>query len=254
MSKRILITGANSGIGYYLARSLLEKKYYVAVLDLEIDEISKWKEKYKDRLLVYRCDITIQEEVNEKVMEIIHSWEKIDIVVNNACKAVFRPFGETRMDEIESVFKVNVMGMLHIVKAVLPDMLIRNEGLIHNISSGVGITGFKDLMGYAGSKGAVESMTKCLRLEYAHTHIVFNIIHPPLTATPSAKPIDLPGEMLEDPEKVGNALSRKIESRRKIITTDWKNAMGIWMMQLFPYFMGSLFLKFTSKNQIGSIR
>jgi NADP-dependent 3-hydroxy acid dehydrogenase YdfG len=81
--------------------------------------------------------------VNEKVTEIIHSWEKIDIVVNNACKAIFRPFGEMRMEEIES--------------------------------------------------------------------------------------------------------------RKKIITIDWKNTMGIWMIQLFPYFMGRLFLKFTSKNQTGSI-
>lgn len=243
MKKRVLVTGANSGIGYYMALSLLENNFYVAVLDIEINEISTWKRKYADELIVIQCDITCQEKVDKSISKIVKAWDQIDIVVNNACKARFSPFEETDMKDIEAVFSVNVMGMLHIIKAVLPDMLRRNEGLIHNVSSGVGITGFKNLLGYAASKGAVETLTRCLALEYATTKIVFNIIHPPLTATPSALPIGLPIEMLKDPEKVGRALSRKIKSRKRIITADWKSALGIRIMKLFPYFMGNMFSK-----------
>lgn len=250
MKKKVLITGANSGIGLHLALSLLENNYHVAVLDVEINEISKWKEKYEIGLLIYRCDITSQEMVTETVKEILNIWDKIDIVVNNACKAFFGPFMETEMIEIESVFRVNVMGMLHIIKAVLPDMIKRNEGLIHNVGSGVGITGFGNLLGYSASKGAVETLTKCLRLEYSGTNIVFNIIHPPLTITPSSNPIGFPREMMEDPEKVGRAISQQIESTGRIITTGLKDFIGIRIMKLFPYFMGKMFSKFTIRNQI----
>jgi NAD(P)-dependent dehydrogenase (short-subunit alcohol dehydrogenase family) len=247
--KRVLVTGANSGIGYFLTLSLLEKSFRVAVLDIVINEISRWQEKYTEDLLIIQCDLTCEKEVKEAVAVVLKSWDQIDIVVNNACKAIFKHFEQTDINEIQGVFEVNVMGLLHVIKAVLPGMLERNEGIIHNVSSGVGITGFKNLLGYSTSKGAVETLTRCLALEYSETHIIFNVIHPPLTATPSARPIGLPREWLEDPEKVGRLLSQKIGSRKRVITTDWRSAMGIRFMKLFPYFMGKMLLRLTSKNQ-----
>lgn len=91
-----------------------------------------------------------------------------------------------------------------------------------------------------------------LALDYAETNIIFNTIYPPLTSTPSAKPIGLPEDMIEDPVIVGRVLARKIESRKKIIATDWKNALGIRMIKLFPYFIGRKFSKFTLQNQMSS--
>jgi len=250
MKKKVLVTGANSGIGYYLALSLLEMNNQVAVLDISVNEISRWKDKFGADLLVIPCNLIREESVSKAISLILQSWDQIDIVVNNACKAVFGSFQQVSMSEIQEVFGVNVMGMLHVIKAVLPDMLKRKEGLIHNVGSGVGITGFKNLLGYSASKGAVETITRCLSLEYAETGIIFNIIHPPLTATPSAKPIGLPEGMLEDAEKVGRALARKIASREKVITVDWKSSLGIRIMKLFPYFMGKMFSNLTFKNQI----
>jgi NADP-dependent 3-hydroxy acid dehydrogenase YdfG len=60
--------------------------------------------------------------------------------------------------KIKSVFGVNGMGMLLIFKAALPDMQKRNEGLIHNVSWGAGITVFSNLQDYWASKGALETM------------------------------------------------------------------------------------------------
>jgi NAD(P)-dependent dehydrogenase (short-subunit alcohol dehydrogenase family) len=249
MKKHVLITGANSGIGYYLTLSLLKKNYRVAVLDITVEEISRWEKTFGEALLVYKCDVSDQEQVDDTIQNVYRSFGRIDIVVNNACRAAFNSFENSSMEEIRSVFHVNVFGMLHVIKAVLPEMIKRKEGIIHNVGSGVGITGFKNLLGYSASKGAVETLTKCLALEYRDSNIVFNIIHPPLTATPSAQPLGLPPEMMEDPEKVGMALSKKIESRRKIITSDWKSSLGIHLMKLFPYFMGNMFSELTYKKQ-----
>jgi len=55
--------------------------------------------------------------------------------------------------------------------------------------------------------------------------------------------------LLEDSEKVGRALSRNIESGRRIITADWKSALVIRIVKLFPYFIGKRFLKFNLNNQ-----
>jgi len=250
MTKYILITGANSGIGYFMSSSLLKKGHYVAMLDLRIDALQKLKFEYRDRVLNYECDITDRAAVQESISSIYKLWPKLDIVVNNACKVLFGSFEEITEEEIRQIFDVNVFGTLNVTHAVLPHMLRRNEGIIHNISSGVGITGFKNLLGYASSKGAVETLTKCLALEYSHTNVIFNLIHPPLTNTPSAKPIGLPSGMLEDAEKVGRLLAKKIGSKRKVITADWKSNAGIQMMKVFPYFMGRMMTKLTFKNKL----
>jgi NAD(P)-dependent dehydrogenase (short-subunit alcohol dehydrogenase family) len=170
-------------------------------------------------------------------------------VVNNACLAIFGSFETVSMDEIRKVYDVNVFGVLNVIHSVLPSMLESNRGIIHNVSSGVAITGFQDLLGYASSKAAVETLTKCLSLEYRNTHITFNIIHPPLTNTPSARPIGLPENMLEAPEKVGYALAKRIFSKKKVIAPFWKSGLGIRLMKIFPYFMGNLFSKLTYKNK-----
>lgn len=82
-----------------------------------------------------------------------------------------------------------------------------------------------------------------------HTGIVFNLMHPPLTNTPSARPIGLPEELLEDPEKVGRALAGKVFSTGRVVTSSWKTALGLRMMKLFPYFMGKFMSGLTFKDK-----
>jgi NAD(P)-dependent dehydrogenase (short-subunit alcohol dehydrogenase family) len=133
------------------------------------------------------------------------------------------------------------------VTRVLRNMKARRKGIIHNVSSSVGVTGFPGLSGYASSKGAIEALTRTLALEFEPHGIKVNIVHPPLTNTKSAAPMGVPANVMEDPAKVGRKLARKIQSTKSIITPDFKTAIALLVSRHFPEAMGRLMAKMAQR-------
>lgn len=91
------------------------------------------------------------------------------------------------------------------------------QGKICFTSSGVGVTGYINISPYACSKGAIESLAKCLNNEYEGSGITFHIMHPPLTNTKSSSPLLVPKEFKASPEKVGKGFIKHIDSKKFII-------------------------------------
>ncbi len=145
----VLVTGANKGIGFHLARSLLEDGFRVAAFDLSAENLPALRAAYPDHLRVYRCDVTDEAQVRASVESLLREWGSIDILVNNACRAVFARLDQRTLDDTRTEFEVNYFGYLQMIRAVLPQMKAQGKGIIHNVSSSVGITGFPGLTGYA---------------------------------------------------------------------------------------------------------
>lgn len=126
-------------------------------------------------------------------------------------------------------------------------MKIQRQGKICFTSSGVGVTGYINISPYACSKGAIESLAKCLRNEYADSGITFHIMHPPLTNTKSSSPLPVPKEFKALPEKVGKGFVKHIDSKKFIITPSFADAVSVKLSYLFPLLMGKLLVKMTKK-------
>jgi len=246
----ILITGADNGIGFHLAASLLEEGYRVAGLDLSAENLAALQEMYPDRLLFRRCDVTDDAQVKAAVEAVAERWGRIDVLVNNACLAIFKPLEEKSLEETRREFEVNYFGYVRMIGAVLPQMKAQGGGIIHNVSSGVGITGFPGIYGYASTKGAIEALTRTLALELAPYGICVNLVHPPLTNTRSASPLGIPPQAMADPAEVGRRLARKILSTRPVITPDFKTAAYLFFARRFPDAIGRLF----SRMAVGAAR
>ena len=199
MPRNIIITGANNGIGLSMTHSLLGMGDRVAALDLSLSHL----EPATPNFIPVVCNVTNPQRVQTVVDEIITQWGGVDVLVNNACLALYALFEKRSMDDIRREFEVNYYGYLNLIRAVLPVMKKQRHGVVHNVSSGVGFTGMPGMIGYTSTKGAIESMTRTLALEYAKQGIAFNVMHPPLTRTKSAAPFGVPAEMMADPEVVG---------------------------------------------------
>jgi NAD(P)-dependent dehydrogenase (short-subunit alcohol dehydrogenase family) len=248
--KVVLITGANNGIGYYLAKSLLEEGNLVAGIDLECDHLKDLMKSFHDTLLVCQTDVTRDEDIQRAIQAILQKWNKIDILINNACLALFSPFDEKSLQEIYKEFEVNYFGYFRMIRLVLPKMKERGSGSIHNVSSGVGITGFPGLTGYSSSKGAIEALSKTLSYEFEKYGITVHTIHPPLKNTKSASPLGIPVEAMEDPVKVGQQLARRIQSKKKTITPNIPTALYLFLARWFPDAIGRLMRKMTENTRI----
>jgi NAD(P)-dependent dehydrogenase (short-subunit alcohol dehydrogenase family) len=244
MNHIIVITGANNGIGLALTRSLLEMGDNVAALDLETDNLASHPH---PNLLPFQCDVTNPQQIQAVVDEVVSKWEHIDVLINNACLALFIPFEERSIDDIRREFEVNYYGYLNMIRAVLPTMKKQGRGVIHNFSSGVGYTGIPNMTGYTSTKGAIESLTRTLALEYASQGIVFNVMHPPLTRTKSASGLGIPLEMMADPEVVGRKLAKQVGRTAPVLTPDFSNKIQLWVSYHFRVPMGKLLAMMTER-------
>jgi NAD(P)-dependent dehydrogenase (short-subunit alcohol dehydrogenase family) len=234
----VVITGADNGIGLAMATALLEHGDRVAALDLACEQLGPLADKYPKQLRFYQCDVTDAARVQAVVNNVVGVWGQLDVLVNNACLALFIPFAQRTIDDIRRELEVDYFGYLNLILAVLPQMQKQGYGVIHNMSSGVGLTGYPGMTGYTSAKGAVESLTRTLALELAESGIVVNVMHPPLTRTKSASPLGVPVEMMADAAAVGRKLAAKVGRTEAVITPSFTDAIGVGMMLHFPVGMG----------------
>lgn len=242
----IIITGANQGIGYYLAEQLLKDGNRVAVFDVETANLKKLEETFPDRILYFNVDVRSQKEMEEAVEKVVSDFVTVDIAIHNACRCTFDMEADTDFAAYRDVFEVNYFGALRLAKSVLPYMVTQKSGRVIFTSSGVGVTGFMGISPYASTKGAIEALAKCLKIEYAKDHISFHIIHPPLTRTRSAEPLPVLKEFMAAPDKVGYGLAKHIMSKRFIICHNFGQKLQTIGCYLFPIKMGSLLSKMTA--------
>lgn len=241
----IVITGANQGIGYYFTEQALKNGNKVAVLDLETDNLEILEQSYPNRLFYYKTDVCKEMQIRTAIADIIEKFQKVDIVIHNACLCTFDIEADTDFSTYEQVFDVNYYGALRLVKSILPYMQTQKNGKVIFTSSGVGVTGFIGLSPYASTKGALEALAKCLNLEYASDGISFHIIHPPLTRTKSAEPLPVPKAFMADPKKVGYGIANHISSRHFILCHNFLQKVQTLTCYLFPIKMGRLMSKMT---------
>lgn len=243
----ILIVGANQGIGYYMAKQLLEDGHKVSVLDIQTDHIRELKEDYPEKLFVTYADATDEASLRQGIQSAIDCHGMIDIAVHNACLCTFESEPDTNYEIYQKVMDVNYYGALRLSKIVLPYMREAKKGKIIFTSSGIGITGFGNISPYASSKGAIEALAKCLLIENEVYGISFHIMHPPLTDTASAANLPIPKEFKADAEKVGRGLGKKINSKKFIICHSWIQKIQTKLCYRYPLRMGKMMWKMTQR-------
>ena len=103
----ILVIGANQGIGYYLAESLLESGNRVAVLDIQTDHIAELQSKFENNLLFTRVDTVDSHSVQEGGKKAFNCFGSIDIAILNACFCTFASEPDTDLEIYRQVMNVN---------------------------------------------------------------------------------------------------------------------------------------------------
>ncbi len=243
----ILIVGANQGIGYYLVERLLALGNTVTVLDIEINGIENLQAKYPKQVLAIVADARDLGSIEHGVQKAIEQFGEIDIAIHNACLCTFDSEPNTEFKVYQDVMDVNYFGALRLAKAVLPRMRKAKKGRMILTSSGVGVTGFANISPYAASKGAIESLAKCLQIENEAYGISFHLFHPPLTNTKSASGIPVPKEIKADARKVGYGLADHIWSKKFVICPSASQAVQMKFSYRHPLFVGRMMTKATKR-------
>lgn len=178
IDKKAVVTGANRGLGFTLARQFLEEGAEVYALVREKNRFStEGIEHYAEKLHVLECDLENEESIAAATKELRKFTKNIDILVNNAGVLIPGTFSMMSMDLIRKVYEVNVFGTMAITQKLLR-LMIKKGGAIINISSMMDSSYEQGISIYASTKAAISSWTKTLAKELGSFGIRVNAVCP----------------------------------------------------------------------------
>lgn len=194
--KVVIVTGASSGIGLAIARKLLDAGARV-VLAARNEGQLRLLQKELDGSLAIPADVTDPDQARSLVEQAVAEFGRVDVLVNNAGRAMAKPVEFIDVDEYRGVLELNVVAPLRLMQLVIPQMRRQGGGTIVNVSSQASTKYIPFIAGYASTKFALNNLSLTAREELAKDGIVVSIIKPGIvdtdfgTHTPSPEPDSL---------------------------------------------------------------
>jgi len=186
-----IVTGASGGIGEATARALHAAGYRVFGTSRRTPATKSPSIEY----LV--CDVTSDESVQAAVGEVVAKAGRIDLLVNNAGVGLVAAAEESSLAQAQSLFDVNVFGLIRMTKAVLPAMRRQRSGRIVNLSSVMGLIPAPFMALYGASKHAVEGYSESLDHEIRSSGVRVVLVEPAYTRTAFEGNVYQPDEQLD---------------------------------------------------------
>ncbi len=180
-NKIALITGASVGIGRAVAIKMAQKHAKLVLADVDEKGLESLKAEleYTTDILICKCDVSKEKDVDSVVKAAYSRFGKVDILINNAALwRSFQPFTENDMALWQQYIDINVMGTVMFSRAVIGKMLENGYGRIINVASVAGVYGNAFMVPYSATKGAVIAFTKALAKEVTDKGVLVNSISP----------------------------------------------------------------------------
>ncbi len=221
--KVAIVTGASSDIGKGIAKRFAKEGANVILVARNLEKLESTRKEIGNEELTasVSCDLADESQVLQTVDQIMDTYGKIDILINNA-GAINDPvhFHEMKDLEIKKLIDVNLLGVFHMTKAVLSKMSDGENGSIVNIGSISSERAIPrvHLAVYSSTKAAISMFTKSIAVEYARKNIRCNCVNPgiinsgmikPYLDDPQARKVleeRLPLARVGEPEDVANAV------------------------------------------------
>lgn len=180
--RRVVITGASSGIGRATAIAMARRGAILVLAARRreaLESVATECRALGSSATVVVTDVTSRDEC----IRLIATAGHVDVLVNNAGFAVFDPVAQAKPEELEAMMRTNFFGAVHCTQAVLAQMLERGSGSIVNVSSIAGLMGFFRMSGYCATKFALTGWTEALRDEVAPSGVRVSLVCPGTTET-----------------------------------------------------------------------
>jgi 3-hydroxy acid dehydrogenase/malonic semialdehyde reductase len=180
-----LVTGAAGGMGRAIARALIADGHKVVLADRDAKSLKAFAKELGADAFALALDVTDADSVGRLLDAIPAAFRPIDILVNNAGHDIGgrKRFDVGDADDWAAIIDTNLIGLMRVTRAVLPDMVKRNTGDIVNMSSINALRIVPDMAPYSASKAGVHMLTETIRGELAETGIRVTEINPGLTRT-----------------------------------------------------------------------
>ncbi|HEX8856449.1 MAG TPA: SDR family oxidoreductase [Thermoleophilaceae bacterium] len=194
--KKIVITGASSGIGAETARKIGEAGGEVILISRtreKLDAVAAEVEEAGGIAHVHPADLSDLEDIERVAQEILDEYGGVDVLINNAGRSIRRSIAASydRFHDFERTMQLNYFGALKLIMAFLPGMRERKKGHIINVSS-IGVqTNTPRFSAYVASKAALDAFSRCMAPEVVGDNVSVTTVYMPLVRTPMIAPTSI---------------------------------------------------------------
>ncbi|MCF8589348.1 SDR family oxidoreductase [Gordonia liuliyuniae] len=245
----VVVTGGARGIGTATAALFRERGATVWIGDVDADVAAEAAVRIGARSA--RLDVTSRESWREFVAAVTDESGPVDILVNNAGVMPVGPFVDEPEPTTDLMLDVNVRGVLHGMKTVLPSMRDTGRGHIVNIASMAGMLPLPGMVTYNASKYAALGASLAARREYDGTGVTVSAILPAAVRTELASGASLGGVLpTVDPETVARAVLRTVDTRAACTSVPgWIAPVWSLVDALVPEWIERIVRRFTDDRQ-----
>ena len=249
--KQILVTGAASGIGLECARAFAKRGANLIISDINATALENVRGEIAAmgvQCFAQTSDVSREESVTDFAAAVQQAIGPVDVLVNNAGVAFLGSFEQTPLSEWRRIYDINVLGIVHCIRAFLPAM--RRAGgarTIVNVASLAGFAPAPNMSAYAASKHAVVGLSEVLAMELHDTEISVLVVCPgiintaivhvsPTASDMGAAQIQKLQQYYADegchPRTVAEDVVRSVERGRRFLFTGPSAKLGYNVMRL----------------------
>jgi NAD(P)-dependent dehydrogenase (short-subunit alcohol dehydrogenase family) len=225
MNTVALVTGGSRGIGFAIARALLQRDMHVAITGRDraaLDSAARALGPL-DRVLATSADVGRLEDVERSISAVVSKWGRLDVLINNAGVGGFAHVADMPPELWRSVIDTNLTGVYYCCHAAIPHLRRAGGGWIINISSLAGKNAFVGGAAYCASKSALNAFSEALMQEVRYDGIRVSYIMPGSVATgfgfPSGAGAPGEDEWKIQPEDVARTVVDLIEQPKRTLSS-----------------------------------
>jgi len=245
--KTILLTGASSGIGLALGRALSRERVKLALLARREEILERlaaeWSGSGTD-ILPLRCDVSKREDVRKSCLKVKARFGPVDIAILNSGTGHRQDIEHFDVEKAKAIFDVNVFGLLYFVEELLPDFLLRREGMIVGVSSLSDCRGFPRSGFYNASKAAATHLLESLRIELKPYRVKVVTVKPGFVESEITERNKYPMPFLMSADKAAGIIVKGIKKGKRLIQFPRPTVLGCALLRSMP---DSLYEKFAGR-------
>ncbi len=232
-----VITGASSGIGWALAKELAAQGCKVGLVARRKDQLDRLAEEIRQAggtAAVAAADVADRLQTEAAVQDLRGQLGPADLLVANAGVGAPTLLEPVNVGDVEKMFRVNLLGVIYSIAAVLPEMLRRQSGHVAAVSSIAAYKGLPGESAYCASKAAVNTYLEGLRIQVRDRGIAVTTICPGFIKTPMTEVNNFKMPWLMTAERAARKIARALRRRRKVYNFPWQMSLLMTLTRWLP--------------------
>jgi short-subunit dehydrogenase len=235
-----VITGASSGIGWALSKALAAEGCKVGLIARRREQLAALAAEIQQAggsAAFAPADVADRQQTLASIHDVAAQLGPVDLLVANAgvgAPTLLEPFN---VHDVEKMFRVNVLGVVYAIEAVLPVMLQRGRGHLAAVSSLAAYKGLPGESGYSSSKAAVNNYMEGLRIQLRDRGIAVTTICPGFVKTPMTEVNDFKMPFLLEADEAARRIVQALKRRKKVFNFPWQMSLMMKLTAWLPDWM-----------------